>query len=366
MGEIRAFEPSQIRDVAAMQLKIIRQERRPASAAFQQYFHSMFFENPWRCDDLPSLVYLHQGKIAGFLGVIPREMEFSGRRIRVAVATQLMTDRDVYPGFAGRELMKRFLAGPQDLSYSDGATEAAYLCWKGVGAHAATLYCLEWTRVLRQARYMGRLFAERGGGWRAFAGAFQPAAALLDTAIGALPFRAGRAPVSNCVSEEATVEDLLAAIREIGWRDSLRPAYEEKSFHWMMAETERARNHGTLRIGVVRDRTRARAGWFVYFARRGGTSPVLQIGARPHAFDGVLRALLADAWRHGAVAVRGQAIPPHLSSLTKQFCGLKHPWPTVLFHSRHQALRDAILRGDAALSRLDGEWWMRFCVDDWR
>lgn len=365
MGEIRAFEPSQIREVAAMQLKVIRGDPRPPSAAFQQYFKLMFFENPWRCDDLPSLVYLHQGKVAGFLGVIPREMEFAGRRIRVAVVSQLMVDRDVYRGLAGHDLMKRFLAGPQDLSYSDGATEAAYLCWRGAGAQAATLYCLEWLRVLRQARYMGMLFAEKGGGWRRFSGALKPAAALLDTAIGALPFRAARAPVSEYVSEEATVDDLLAAIREIGWRDPLRPAYEDKSFHWMMAETERARNNGTLRLGVVRDGAR-RAGWFVYFAKRGGTSPVLQIGARTQAFDGVLRALLADAWRHGSVAVRGQAVPHHLSSLTRQFCGLKHLWPTVLFHSRHQAVTDAILRGDAALSRLDGEWWMRFCVDDWR
>jgi len=37
----------------------------------------------------------------------------------------------------------------------------------------------------------------------------------------------------------------------------------------------------------------------------------------------------------------------------------------VLIYSREQALMDTILRGDDALSRLDGEWWMRFAVDDW-
>jgi hypothetical protein len=32
-----------------------------------------------------------------------------------------------------------------------------------------------------------------------------------------------------------------------------------------------------------------------------------------------------------------------------------------LIHSRNEKLLNAIYHGDAFLSRLEGEWWMRFC-----
>jgi len=58
----------------------------------------------------------------------------------------------------------------------------------------------------------------------------------------------------------------------------------------------------------VRDRERL-LGWYLYYAQAGGVSEVLQIAARDGSFDRVLLRLLADAWRHGAVAVRGRLRP---------------------------------------------------------
>ena len=54
----------------------------------------------------------------------------------------------------------------------------------------------------------------------------------------------------------------------------------------------------------MRDRERL-LGWYLYYAQAGGVSEVLQIAARDGSFDRVLLRL-ADAWRHGAVAVRGR------------------------------------------------------------
>ena len=235
------------------------------------------------------------------------------------------------------------------------------------GARAAPLYALEWTRVLQPGRYLSGLLEEKGGRWRLLSRGFLPVATMTDAAITLLPLRSARAPISNCIAEEAGVNDLWAAIKEIGWRDPLKPAYDQKSFRWLISQAAAATHvYGTLRLNVVRERGGNRVGWFVYFAKRGGLSQVLQLGARRRAFDSVLLALLADAWRHGTVAVRGQAIPNHLTNFTLQHCGLRHIGSGVLVHSRDGALMNTILQGDAALSRLDGEWWMRFSVDDWR
>jgi hypothetical protein len=73
-----------------------------------------------------------------------------------------------------------------------------------------------------------------------------------------------------------------------------------------------------------------------------------------------LQRLLADAWRHGAVAVRGRLDPRHVQELSDQHCWLRQEGPRTLAHSRDAEIMAAIQLGDATLSRLEGEWWMRF------
>ena len=365
MGDIRTFEASHIPGVASLTLKILRGIQAPPTPALEKYFLEIFFHNPWRGDDIQSLVYFHEGKIVGFLGVIPREMDFGGHRIRLAAATQLAVDRDLYRGFAGIELLRRFFSGPQEFSYTDGGTEAAHLSWTAAGARAASLYALEWTRTLRPCRQLKNMVAEKSGLWRTISTAATPLAAIADTAASKLPFRITRKPASEYTVTETNPSGLLEVIEEIGWRAPLKPAYEPKSFHWLIAQAASASAHGTLRLGIVSEPAGQRAGWFVYYVKRGGVSQVLQLGARMRHFDAVLLALFADAWRHGATAVRGQAIPRYLTNFTLQHCGLRHIGSGVLIHSRNEELMDSILRGEAVLTRLDGEWWTRFAVTDW-
>ena len=35
----------------------------------------------------------------------------------------------------------------------------------------------------------------------------------------------------------------------------------------------------------------------------------------------------------------------------------------VLVHAKDREISDALQRGDSTLSRLDGEWWLRFAAD---
>jgi hypothetical protein len=73
-----------------------------------------------------------------------------------------------------------------------------------------------------------------------------------------------------------------------------------------------------------------------------------------------LQRLLVDAWRNGATAVRGRLDPRHAQELSDRHCWFRREGAWTLVHSRHADLTAAIHQGNAFLSRLEGEWWLRF------
>ena len=94
MGEVRALAEEHLREAADLYLRSMRGEHRPAPPSLAEYFREIFLGNPWVTAEIPALVYLEQGKVVGFLGVIPRPMEFRGRPIRSAVVSQFMVERE--------------------------------------------------------------------------------------------------------------------------------------------------------------------------------------------------------------------------------------------------------------------------------
>ena len=79
-----------------------------------------------------------------------------------------------------------------------------------------------------------------------------------------------------------------------------------------------------------------------------------------YAYERVLRRLLVDAWRHGATAVRGRVDPSFARELSNQHCWCRWDGAWTLAYSRDPAIMAALHKGDAFLSRLDGEWWLGF------
>ena len=110
---------------------------------------------------------------------------------------------------------------------------------------------------------------------------------------------------------------------------------------------------------AVRNAARELIGWFLYCIDHRGLGEVLQIGSKKTSVDEVLDQLFHHAWRNGAVALRGRLEPGLMPELLAR-PGLSHHrryW--TLIHSRKPELLEAIYRGDAFLSRLEGEWCMR-------
>jgi hypothetical protein len=74
----------------------------------------------------------------------------------------------------------------------------------------------------------------------------------------------------------------------------------------------------------------------------------------------VLGHLFHHAWRRGAAGIAGRLEPSLLPGLVAAGCGLRREGPWMLIRSRRPEIARAVERGDAFLSRLEGEWWLSF------
>jgi hypothetical protein len=363
MATIRIFAEDDIPAVAALFGRVFPDLRWPSPAACESSLREVLFHNPWRNAELPSWVAEENGRIIGFLGVVPRRMLLRGRPIRVAVGVHFMVDPDRRHSLTALQLLKACFTGPQDLYLADGASDSSRRIWTKLGGTASLLYSLQWIWPLRPARCALSLLQGRGVIRAPLALAARPLVAVTDALAARL------LPNGFLREETGLTEDTLdsatmsAHLPDVMDGNALQAVYDAHSLAWLLEQAARMTRHGTLRGRAVLDRERRLIGWYLYYALSGGVSEVLQLAARNGSFDRVLRRLLADAWRHGAAAVRGRLDPRYVQQLSDRHCWLRTGGIWTLVHSRDADIMAAIHQGDAFLSRLEGEW----CVmGEWR
>jgi hypothetical protein len=357
MAAIRKLAEDDIPAVVSLFERVYPQHRWTSRAGCEAYFREIFFANPWRALDLPSWIAEQDGSIAGLAGVLPRPMTFRGRAIRVAVGCQFMVDPGQRQSLVALQLAQAVLGAPQDLFIADGANRDVQRLWLAAGGSVPLAYNLHWTRLLRPARYALSLLARRAA-LAPLALAARPVAALVDAVAARLPrnrFHREDPGLSDQALDAASMPDLLGMLH-----GTVRPVYDERTFAWVLDHARRKTRHGQLRARVVFDRSRRLIGWFAYYARAGDVNEVIQVAALDGTFDQVLQRLLADSWRHGAVALHGRLDPRYVERLSDHRCWLLRDATWTLIHSPHADLAAAIHQGEAHISRLEGEWWLRF------
>ena len=360
MVTLRTLAENDIPAVAALFGRVYPEHRWASQATCESYFREILFDNPWRDLQLPSWVAEENGRIAGFQAVMPRPMRFRGRPIRAAVSCQLMVDPDKRHSLTALQLAKACIAGPQDLTLADGANDLSRRIWIGLGGTAPLPYNLHWIRPLRPARYMLSLLEERAAFPLPLTLSARPLGALADVLAARLHpnrFLREQPKLTEDALDPAT---MLEHLPDVMNGCALQPAYDTHSLAWLLQQAALKTRHGTLRARAVRNGKLQLIGWYLYYVRAGGISEVVQITARNGSYELVLQRLLADAWRHGALAVRGRLDPRHAAELSDRHCWLRRESPYTLVHSRSADVMAAIHQGDAFLSRLEGEWWLRF------
>ena len=359
MATIRIFVEDDVPAVAALLGRAFPEQRWSSQAARETYVREPLFNNPWCEFQLPSWVAEEDGRISGFYGVMPRPMLLRGRPIRVAVGCHFMVDPDKRHSLTALQLAKACLSGPQDLTLADGANDVSRRMWTGIGGTASILYSFNWIRPLRPARYVLTLLEKRAVLPPALALAARPLGALADALAARLHpnrFLQDEPGISEDALDSAA---MLAHLPEVMHGNALQPVYDPRMLAWLLDQTARKTRLGTLRGRAVLDGEGRPIGWYLYHVLKGGESEVVQLAARNGWYDRVLRRLLADAWRHGAVAVRGRLDPRFVQEVSDRDCWFRMG-PNALIHSRRADVIDAIQQGDAFLSRLEGEWWLQF------
>jgi len=351
-GEVRPFRRTDVAAVAALWRRCFPRDAGPAQGALASVVADVFLDNPWRQADLPSLVYTEdRGVVIGFLGVLARPMTLDGAPLRAATTTRLMVEPG-RRGIAAFRLLQTFLGGPQDLSLADFASGPSRALWERLGGTTALHYSLEWFRPVAPARAaLGWLAHVRRSSVLGLAA--QSLGRLVDfplTRLAGSPFRRAATGASG---EAVPDGELLGCFEASEPGGGLRACYGPETLAWLLGMLRRKLRG--LRAVRVRDGG-ATIGWYVYGLER-EIAQVVHLDWLSGRFRDVQQHLLVDAFQNGAAAVSDRLSPRALGELDDRLCVLRRaPW--VLVHSGSRAALDAIARGDAVLSRMDGEWWI--------
>ncbi len=360
-GVVRPIEKRDLVRVADLHERVMPRVQALPSAALRAQLSRVLLHHPWDKEFLPSLVFeASNGDIVGCLGVMPRPMSFQGQPITAAISHSFIVAPGSRSALVALELARAFLSGPQDLSVAETGGVSRRI-WEKFDGHAALLYSLCWTRPLRPCRY-ALSFMRRRGLSPAVASFVQPLCRLADR-FAPLAGGAFRFPAPAVSAADLNVSELASLVSEFTKDRALCPRYDRHSSDWLLQTLAQKQDGGRLHGVTVRNARRETIGWYLYSGSRGAVGAVVQVGARPGCAEEVLDHLFYHAGQQGLIAVSGQVDPALFPVLAGKHCLFHHDGGSLLLvHSKHPDLLQAIHRGDAFLTRLEGEWWISFLL----
>jgi len=350
--------------VARLFAEIFRSAAKPDPAILGQYIAAVYLNGPTHDPRIPSLVAIGEdGGLLGFLGGTSARMKLGNEPLRVAICSNLMVAR-------GREsdrdpllplrLVRTFLGADQDLSITDTASETARRLWIGCGGIESLPYSLRWIRPLRPFGLSAQ-FVSPTGYLAHLKPLLRAVARPLDglaAGVRAGPFRRAESNLDEVPLEAVRLADLMEAVGG----HSLRPVYDPEWLEWVIGRAAEKRGNGRLRGAELRNEHLSPVGWYLYFCNRGGVSEVLQLVAQRDSYDEALKHLITEARAAGSLALAGRADPEFASTFSQHHCWLSvSQW--TLIHSSQPHLLEPFQNGDALLTGLEGELWMRFVGD---
>jgi len=353
LDRIREFETDDIEQVAGLHRDVFNLGPQPL-----ERYHSYFSEQ-FLCrngDFLPSLVYeAEHGRILGFLGVATRQFSFGRRKITAAVSSQFVVDPESRPRLAAVHLLREFFNGRQDLAFTDEASESYQKIWVALGGSVSMLQSVHWIIPLRPALLACHRYAPR---W--MSSALRGTANMVDSLVSSLPHSPFRSRIPALIAEPLSAESMAACLNDVTPDFELRPHYEFGPLTKIIERAGRSSIHGSLRKVLLRDDQNGVAGWYLYHCVAGGLAEVLQIASRSDSRIDVVAHMASDARTQGATALVGRLEPGLAQPLANRFCLLFRRMYSMLVHSRFPEILSAIHSERAFISRLDGEWCLRF------
>jgi predicted N-acetyltransferase YhbS len=350
---IRPLDREDLPAVAALYADFVGWDPVETVPGLVGFFARTLIDQPFADPEIPALVYEdpHDGVI-GVMGSHPRPFTFGDRALRVAFSGPLIVHPDHRPRGIGALLLRRYVAGPQDLTANDRVLDQVHAMWQRLGGVTDTAASIGWARVLAPAGFL------TGAAARRIAGRRRPPGAALIAKLDA-PFRRRLHPLPSSGTREPLRDDaLLDLFQRLRRQFPLCPAYDEGFLAWLFESMEAVDVGDRLVRCLVRAGDGRPAGAYVMYLSPRSKAHVLLIAAAGDDVGLVLDHLMHDAAEGGAVEVQGRFEPHLLPHLRLRRCRLiRSDWTIV--QAREPALVTAVLSGQGLLSRIDGEWWMR-------
>jgi hypothetical protein len=309
-------------------------------------------------DSAPSFVYEGiSGEILGFFGVTTRRMCLSGEVIRVGLAGNFVIHPKARSGVAAPGLLAAYVASSHDLLLTDSANDISRHLFQRVGFKTVPALNIHWARPLQPGQYAVYAVSRRMSSTASTALRFvtKPLSAVVDRMSHKI-LRSGPVLKMPLFAEDLSSETLLQCFAEYHRSYALWPEYDAQLLRWLLRFMARKQKRGTLRTIWLRDESRKSIGWYLYYTRHGAIGEVVQVCGKPNLFKAVLQHLFQDAREQGVIALHGVAEYQRIFDFSDQGCFFTCRGGWVLAHSHRAELLDILQRGDAFLSRLDGEW----------
>jgi hypothetical protein len=327
---------------------------------YRTYFSEVFLNNPWNPGGSAALVYEENDRtISGFLGSVIRPMLFKGERIHLRIGTQFIVDPQ-RRGFAGLKLLRALFAGPQELTMGDEGNSQSRGLWEAFGGSVLLLYSMHWYYPLKPWEAARRAVASFGGVPGFIPRLAVPFTRALDGVAAPVLATLTRSKASEFIEKEPSTKELASCMAEAATGKSLRPDYDERALDWVFERAKTLRPAAVLTSKLFRTDAGQMAGWYIYLAARGGAGEVLQLYANPGFEKPVLDHLIEHARAQGVAVLSGRMEPGMAQAFSDRRCIMRCGPEWVLVRSSRPDLLEALTRGDALLSKLEGEWCFRF------
>lgn len=319
-------------------------------------FANIFLDAPLYDPSIPSLVWEDpDGAVVGFLGSQIHRMRLDDQPVRLACSSSLVVAPRARQRGVGALLLRKYLAGLQDVTITDSAGDDVQRMWTRLGGSTLPLASVTWLYPIDPARTVGGLILWRFGrlGWLPV---LRPLCRPVDAAVARRRSTDVPGGVDDLTEEPLSPESMIEHLCLGPGSYRLWPDYDVDSLERLLREVARSRAKGRLVKAIVRGPAGEPIGWYLMSLAPNDVCRVLHLAASPGSEELVVHHVLRRAQQLGAAAVRGQMTPWLLEVLPRG--AVLFRWANFLYHAHDDAIDRAIRDGDALLTGLEGDMWL--------
>jgi hypothetical protein len=356
MSRIRSLQPDDLSQVVALYRSYFAEPNVGDADELRTAFEQIFLGQPLSDPSIPSLVFEgSDGEILGFIGSLVHRMRFEEAPIRLACSSSLVVAPRARQLGAGGLLLRKYLAGPQDLTITDTAGSATERMWKRLGGSMYHLGSVTWLHLLHPLRAaVGvKLWQLGRHRWLPLA---RPLCRPPDAVYSRFTDTGGTSDVEKHTEELLSPQLLIDHLHLGPQQFHLWPDYNAESLGMLFDQIDRSRSNGQLVKKFVRDAQGKPVGWYIASLLPSDIYRIMGLAAAPGNEELLFRHVLHKAKDLNAAAVAGRLEPWMLEVSPRHMMMFLRV--RFLVHSRSAALCDAVRSSKALLTGLESDIWI--------